>query len=122
MLISKPPAPQVAKLVLDRVGRSPKPFTVCLIGGAADGAMPANAKLAGTLTEAAESVLGRKLDAYRGPLPKPGGGRLIRGLFCGGTLCSEAQLILQRAGQAVASNAPIPGRCRARARRAMPTS
>jgi FdrA protein len=109
VLISKPPAPQIAKLVLDRVSRSPKPFTVCLIGGAADGSMPANARLAGTLTEAAVSVLGRKLDAYRGPLPKPGGGRLIRGLFCGGTLCSEAQLILQRAGQAVVSNAPIPG-------------
>jgi len=34
---------------------------------------------------------------------------LIRGLYCGGTLCSETQLILQRAGQTVASNAPIPG-------------
>jgi len=99
----------ILAIVLDRVSRSPKPFTVCLIGGAADGSMPANARLAGTLTEAAVSVLGRKLDAYRGPLPKPGGGRLIRGLFCGGTLCSEAQLILQRAGQAVVSNAPIPG-------------
>ena len=61
------------------------------------------------LTEAAESVLGGKLDAYRGLLPRPGGGRLIRGLFCGGTLCSEAQLTLQRAGQAAVSNAPIPG-------------
>ena len=34
VLISKPPAPQIAKLILDRVGSSPKPFTVCLIGGA----------------------------------------------------------------------------------------
>jgi FdrA protein len=109
VLISKPPAPQVAKLVLDRVGGSGKPFTVCLIGGAATGPLPANAKLAGTLTEAAESVLGRKLDAYRGPLPKRGSGPRIRGLFCGGSLCAEAQAILHRSGQRVASNAPIPG-------------
>ena len=33
VLISKPPAPEVAELVLARVGRSRKPFTVCLIGG-----------------------------------------------------------------------------------------
>jgi FdrA protein len=109
VLISKPPAPQVAKLVLDRVGRSGKPFTVCFIGGTAPGPLPANAKLAGTLTEAAESVLGRKLDAYRGPAPKRGGGPRIRGLFCGGSLCAEAQAILHRCGQRVASNAPIPG-------------
>ena len=109
ILLSKPPAPQIAKLVLDRVGRSPKPFTVCFIGSADYGPMPANAKLAGTLTEAAESVLERAIDTCRGPLPKRGAGRLIRGLFCGGTLCSEAQLILQRCGQVVVSNAPLPG-------------
>jgi FdrA protein len=109
VVISKPPAPQIAKLVFDRVGRSPKPFTVCLIGSAASGSMPANAKLAGTLTEAVESVLGRKLEAYPGPLPQRGAGRLIRGLFCGGTLCAEAQVVLQRSGHTVVSNAPIPG-------------
>jgi len=104
VLISKPPAPEIAERVLARAADSPKPFTVCLIGGAAKGQRPANVRFAGTLTEAAESALGRKLDAYRGPLPKPGGGRLIRGLFCGGTLCSEAQLVLQRSGEAAASN------------------
>ena len=109
VVISKPPAPQIAKLILDRVGRSPKSFTVCLIGSADYGSMPANAKLTGTLTEAVESVLGRKLEAYPGPLPKRDGGKLIRGLFCGGTLCAEAQLVLQRSGQTVVSNAPIPG-------------
>ena len=109
VLISKPPAAQVAKLVLERVGRSGKPFTVCFIGGTAAGPLPANAKLATTLTEAAEGVLGRTLDAYRGPLPKRGRGPLIRGLFCGGSLCAEAQATLHRSGQRVASNAPIPG-------------
>jgi FdrA protein len=109
VLISKPPAAQVAKLVLDRVARSGNPFTVCFIGDTAPGSLRANAKLAGTLTEVAESVLGRKLDAYRGPAPKRGGGPLVRGLFCGGSLCAEAQAILHRSGQRVASNAPIPG-------------
>jgi hypothetical protein len=42
-------------------------------------------------------------------LPKSTNAKLIRGLFCGGTLCSEAQLILQRSGLAVTSNAPIRG-------------
>jgi hypothetical protein len=118
VLISKPPAPEIAELVLARVGRSGKPFTVCLIGGEPTGALPANATLAVTLTEAAEAALGRTLPRYQGAVPKPGGrGRLIRGLFCGGTLCSEAQLVLRRAGLAVASNAPIPGAGRAASNR-----
>jgi hypothetical protein len=62
------------------------------------------------LAEAAEAALGRKLAAYQGPVPRAHGrGRGIRGLFCGGTLCAEAQLVLLRAGEAVASNVPLPG-------------
>jgi hypothetical protein len=73
-----------------------------------------------TLAEAAESALGRKLAPYQGALARPEGrGRLIRGLYCGGTLCSEAQLILQRAGQAVTSNTPIPGAARLDAKSGM---
>ncbi len=34
---------------------------------------------------------------------------LVRGLFCGGTLCAEAQVVFRDAGVAVTSNAPIPG-------------
>jgi len=109
VLISKPPAPEVTRQVLARAGRSSKPFTVCLVGGKPESALPANVRFAGTLAEAAEVVLGRKLGTYQGALPKPTGGQLIRGLFCGGTLCSEAQLILQRSGLDVVSNAPIHG-------------
>jgi FdrA protein len=113
VLVSKPPAPEVASVVLTRAGKSPKPITLCLIGGTSEGPLPPNVRLAGTLAEAAESVLGRKLAPYQGALPKPEGrGRLIRGLYSGGTLCAEAQLILQRAGQIVASNVPIPGAAR----------
>jgi hypothetical protein len=35
--------------------------------------------------------------------------RRIRGLFCGGTLCAEVQVVLRRAGEAVAANVPVPG-------------
>jgi hypothetical protein len=53
------------------------------------------------------------LPRYQGGAPELAGrGKLIRGLFCGGTLCSEAQLVLRGAGLAVASNAPIPGAAR----------
>jgi FdrA protein len=113
VLISKPPAPEVASVVLARAAKSTKAVTLCLIGGASEGPLPPNVRLAGTLAEAAESVLGRKFASYQGALPKQGGrGRQIRGLYCGGTLCAEAQLILQRADQPVASNAPIPGAVR----------
>src|ERR1700733_7871900 len=48
VLISKPPAAAVARLVLDRVGRSVKPFTICFLG-ADDLALPGNARAAPTL-------------------------------------------------------------------------
>jgi FdrA protein len=118
VLISKPPAPEVAKQVLARVGKSAKPFTLCLIGSRPDAALPANVRFAGTLAEAAEAVLGRKLAACQGALPKPASAaKLIRGLFCGGTLCSEAQMILQRSGLDVVSNVPVPGAERLGAKR-----
>jgi succinyl-CoA synthetase alpha subunit len=113
VVISKPPAPEVADAVLARVGRSRKSFTVCLIGGQPTRALPTNAELATTLSEAAEAALGHPLPRYEGAAPQLAArGKLICGLYCGGTLCSEAQLVLRRAGMAVASNAPIPGAAR----------
>lgn len=113
VLISKPPAPEVADGVMARVGRSSKRFTVCLVGVEQTPALPTNARLATTLAEAAQSALGRTVPRYEGPVIHSGPGRrLIRGLFCGGTLCAEAQLVLRKAGIAVASNAPIPGATR----------
>jgi FdrA protein len=35
--------------------------------------------------------------------------RWIRGLYSGGTLCAEAQVVLRQAGEPISSNAPIPG-------------
>jgi FdrA protein len=109
IVISKPPADAVAAHVLARVAQSKKPFTVCFIGGT-DHPMPANATAARTLRTAADRALGRPpVPAGNQPLPRSQPGKLIRGLFAGGTLCAEAQVVLLDAGAKVASNAPVRG-------------
>jgi FdrA protein len=90
VLISKPPAPRVARSVLERVRRSPKRVVVCFLG-----------EQGGTLTAAAEAAVGRRLDYAPPALPKRKGA--VRGLYCGGTLATEAALILRDAG--------APGEC-----------
>jgi FdrA protein len=110
VLISKPPAASIAKLVLDRVARSSKPFAICFLGGQ-DFALPANARSASTLKEAAEISLGRSLSRRQIKLPpmRSDRGKLVRGLFAGGTLCAEAQIVFGQSRLAVASNVPVPG-------------
>lgn len=107
VIISKPPSAKVARKLLARVGRSRKPVTVCLLG-ARGAKLPRNAGFAPTLLAAAERAAGKRI---RGGAPRPQARRKgwIRGLFCGGTLCAEAQLVLQDAGLNVRSNAPVPG-------------
>jgi FdrA protein len=109
VLISKPPAEGVAARVVERIAASKKPFTLCLIG-AGDMELPDNATLAPTLKAAAEGALGGTPigDSASGAVPAAPQPR-VRGLFSGGTLCAEAQIIFAAAGEAVGSNAPIPG-------------
>jgi FdrA protein len=110
VLISKPPHPEVARKVLERVGASRKPFTVCFLG-AGHITLPGNARAASTLRAAAECALGEPVaqhDPGIGQMPKPRPGAIL-GLYSGGTLGAEAQLILLGGGRAVASNAPVPG-------------
>src|SRR6185312_3623537 len=111
VIVSKPPAPRVANAVLERIAKSAKPFTVCLLGQS-DLALPSNARRAHSLREAAELALGGRQFApefvAQATLPRPRG-RRVRGLYCGGTLCAEAQLVLLAAGESVASNAAVPG-------------
>jgi FdrA protein len=114
VLVSKPPHPDVAKAVIERIGRSQKPFTVCFIG-ADNLQLPPNAKFAATLKEAAEAALGKSLpngfdaaSVAARHAPRKGASR-IEGLYSGGTLCAEAQFILASAGRRVTSNAAIPG-------------
>jgi FdrA protein len=117
VLISKPPHPDVAKAVLARIGMSPKAYTVCFIG-AASVDLPPNARFAATLKEAAEKTLhgGRRIGAGFDAVAlaarltrRRKASHRIEGLFAGGTLCAEAQVILTAGGRKVASNAAIPG-------------
>jgi FdrA protein len=88
VLISKPPAPEVARQVLARVKRSAKPCIVCFLGSSEPG-------LARTLREAAELAAGRKI-AFPGETRVRRVKGRVQGLFCGGTLCAEAELLLAR--------------------------
>ncbi len=98
VIISKPPGKGVARKINARVASCTKPVTLCLLG---EGGM--------TLASAAEAVLGRELSQPSrkvGPNIRKG---WLRGLFCGGTLCNEAQLVLIRNQVHVRSNVPVPG-------------
>ena len=110
VLISKPPGAKVLPKVMERVGQSPKPFTICFIG-ASNLDLPANATAARTLKDAAQATLGKtEIIQFTYKHTKiPDGRTKIRGLYSGGTLAAETQLILLDAGLNVASNAAIPG-------------
>ena len=126
VLVSKPPAAEVAGKVLEQVARSDKPSVVCLLGGDFVELASPNHRIARTLEEAAAlaSAFATRGAAPPGSYPGQGAGlpvdpavlrsRLapgqgyLRGLFSGGTLCYEAQviwrdLLLSR----VFSNAPL---------------
>ena len=108
VLISKPPGSKVTSTILERIARSRKSVTVCFMGSKSLG-LPPHAKLATTLQEAAEKALGRSLPEPEVRLPEVGTGRRwLRGLYSGGTLCAEAQVILQGLS-GLQSNVPIPG-------------
>jgi succinyl-CoA synthetase alpha subunit len=115
VLISKPPHPDVARVIVERIARSPKTYTVCFIG-AAETKLPPNARFSATLKGAAELALGGKsigadfdVSAVASRFPGRRWRSRIEGLFAGGTLCAEAQVILAAGGRKVASNAAIPG-------------
>jgi FdrA protein len=89
VLISKPPAPEVARKILQRVKQSKKPSVVCFLGLDEPGIAP-------TLRDAAESAVGSKIQSELLSAEKKQG--KVRGLYCGGTLCAEAELIFRRRG------------------------
>jgi FdrA protein len=90
VLISKPPAPRVAEQVLERLARCAKRTVVCFLGLEKRG-------LARTLREAAEMAPGKKVEDVKRSRRRPVPGR-VQALYCGGTLCSEAELIFRRLG------------------------
>ncbi len=113
VLVSKPPETEVAAKVLERIGESAKPATICFIG-ADESSMPANATQVFSLKDAARVACGmndedvKSADAGAAVSIQPGRSQ-VRGLFAGGTLCAEAQVIFKAADFPTISNAPIPG-------------
>lgn len=100
-LVSKPPAEAVARKVLAAVRESGKPAVVCFIGSDPAIVEGSGAYHAATLTDAAikaAELAGVAAPSLSGPaLPAVSLGlaqRLIRGLYCGGTLCHEAELLI----------------------------
>ena len=119
VLISKPPAPEVAVHVLESARQAGKPVVVNFLG--ADPKVPAasNLHVAKTLEDAAVTAValaaGRRPDdvgfaALSVDVPRPGPAqRYVRGLYSGGTFCSEAALLLSEHVAPVYSNTPIGG-------------
>ena len=115
ILISKPPAPEIARRVLDRVAKSGKPTTICFLGHRST-EMPPNARQVDTLRDAASSALGADMGAFdvaatiqRVKRTRARSARRMVGLFCGGTLCTEAQVVLAKSGVSTRSNVPLQG-------------
>lgn len=107
VVIAKPPGDNVARAVLDRLSDAGKPAIVCYLG-AAELVLPDNVRQVFTLKDAALAAMGRDSEpAEAVALPMRSGG--ILGLYAGGTLCAEAQVIFRDAGLPVASNSPVAG-------------
>jgi FdrA protein len=131
VLISKPPAQEVVQAILQQVLGSQKPTVICFLGGEISvlANLP-NVLPAHTLDECALLAVravqpeGEGIQAFlttektrlaeqaRALRPKLcANQRYLRGLFSGGTLCYEAQVIWKDMLAAlVYSNAPLPGR------------
>lgn len=122
-IVSKPPDPDVARAVLDRVKASGKPGVVLFLGAEyAPGALPPGLFSVSTLEDAAAVSVALSRGGARPGMRDPGGiaslaegecrqfapgQRHVRALFSGGTFCTEALLVWRRLGFAAWSNAPL---------------
>jgi FdrA protein len=135
VLVSKPPAGEVVQAILRQVLASPKPTVICFLGGEISAladlpyVIPTRTlyKCALQAVRAVQNRAGRPsggdiqemLSAESAALAEQAwalkpklstGQRYLRGLFSGGTLCYEAQVIWKEMLPApVYSNAPLPG-------------
>jgi hypothetical protein len=126
VLVSKPPAPDVAAAVLGAAERSTKPVVAIFLGADPASITRNGVYGAGYLAQAADMAVAlakgqeparkpiavtheaqRKIkDVSRAMAP---GQRYVRGIFSGGTFCFEAQLIHAAAGIQAFSNGPTAG-------------
>jgi FdrA protein len=110
LLVSKPPAPVVAALLRERAGSAAKPVVCCFLGDSGPATLDEAARAVAVAVGHTPRSPARGLDAETiaalaarlAPTQ-----RHLRGLYAGGTLAYEAQLILRHNGLAVASNVPL---------------
>jgi len=116
VLISKPPAPAIAKKVLARARGAGKPVVVAFLGADRKSIAGRNLHPAATLEDAASAAVA--LARRRKPMASTfvpnvrmprlaRGQRYVRGLYSGGTFCYEASLLLGQSLAPVYSNTPV---------------
>lgn len=110
VVISKPPDEAVAGRVIEAAGRAHKPVVVGFLGGGGkhDDAS-ANVAIVGSLEAAAREAArleGIQIE-FESSLPRQQTPGFVRGLFCGGSMCYEAMILVAAMGRRVASNVPI---------------
>src|SRR5208337_1872810 len=114
----KPPAPDVAKRVLERARAARKPVVVCFLGADPKTVEGGGLIAARTLEDAAyfAAAAAKAQTPKREPAKPPAKGpkfqpgqKYIRGLYSGGTFCFEASLLLSDALSPVYSNTPTGG-------------
>jgi len=120
VLLSKPPAPEVAGRVLAAVQNCSKPVVLCLLGRELDEDL-GNIKLAGNLEETAALAVqlsSRSTPELRDPFYSEAKlaamlsklaleQRFVRGIFCGGTVCDETMVYFRSLGVPISSNIPL---------------
>lgn len=122
VLISKPPGPRTAEVILERAAHSTKPVIINFIGKRAEDLprnVGGNVTFAGTLDDAAQramAALKRNLAEIPPDAAEPArwiahhrarnnpGQKYLRGVFSGGSLCLEAWAILRRTQGEIYSN------------------
>ncbi|MDR0362421.1 MAG: FdrA family protein, partial [Planctomycetota bacterium] len=117
VLISKPPAGEVAEKVLRAARGCGKPVVICFIGGG--GESDGNLEFAGSLEDAAVRAVRLSGGGSTGcgelfPYPAnriaeeaarlAGSQKYIRALYCGGTLAAEAETVMRESCPGVYSN------------------
>jgi FdrA protein len=112
LLISKPPAATVAADLRTRAASARKPVIWCFLGESGpetldDAARAIASTVGGTPPPPAPALDDDTIATLAARLSPTQ--RNLRGLYAGGTLAYEAQLILRKRGVTVASNAPLPG-------------
>ncbi|MFI6939012.1 acyl-CoA synthetase FdrA [Streptomyces sp. NPDC050418] len=112
VLVSKPPAPEVAERVLARAGRAGKPVVACFLDGTRAHA-GGRVTVAGTLRDAAAAAVGilggRTPVVFERPHLPATSGDLLRALYAGGTFAYEARQLVPDAVTATESNAGAAG-------------